>query len=167
MAGLLIIVCLASRRKHFMHIHEENKFNNIKITVQKWGRNGKTGATTLDCHWKSRENWVGGNCCFWSSNNAHAIFCLLQQRSLTYTNRCKHTTHYDLRPDVLYYNLTIPIERAIPIHYLETSFAALYDELCDPPLKLSSTYWEVLRAIMFHDPENTVPLCYWVRDALG
>jgi len=153
MAGLLISACLTSRHKHFMHINEENKFNNIKITVQKWGRNGKTGATTLDCHWKSRENWVGENCCFLKQQQCACYFL-----SSTYTNRCKHTTHYDLRPDVLYYNLTIPIESAIPIHYLETSCAALYDELCDSPLKLSSTYWEVLRAIMIHDLDITVPL---------
>ena len=35
MVDLLIIVFLTSRRKHFMHIHEENKLNNIKITTQK------------------------------------------------------------------------------------------------------------------------------------
>ena len=34
MVGLLIIGCLTSRPKHFIHIHEENKFNSIKITIQ-------------------------------------------------------------------------------------------------------------------------------------
>ena len=33
MVDLLIIVYLTSRRKHIMHIHEENKFNNMKITM--------------------------------------------------------------------------------------------------------------------------------------
>ena len=46
MVDLLIIVCLTSRRKHFMHIREENKLNNITITIQAWRRNGKTRATT-------------------------------------------------------------------------------------------------------------------------
>ena len=35
MVDLLIIVCLTSRRNHVIHIHEENKFKNIKITTQK------------------------------------------------------------------------------------------------------------------------------------
>jgi len=46
MVDLLIIVCLTSRHNHVIHFHEENKFNNIKITTQKWRRNGKTRATT-------------------------------------------------------------------------------------------------------------------------
>ena len=64
MVDLVIIVCLTSRRKHFMHINEENKFNNIKITTQKWRRNGKTRATTFDCHLKCIESCIGANKCY-------------------------------------------------------------------------------------------------------
>jgi hypothetical protein len=39
MVDLLIIVCLTSRRKHFMHIREENKLNNIKL----YRREGRMG----------------------------------------------------------------------------------------------------------------------------
>ena len=88
MVDLLIIAYLTSRRKHVIHIHEENNFNNIIITTQKWRRNGKTRATTwlpLEMH---RELHRSEQMLPSVAATMRILFvCRLLQRSLTYMKR--------------------------------------------------------------------------------
>ena len=88
MVDLLIIVCLTSRRNHVIHIHEENNFNNIKITTQKWRRNGKTRATTWLSLEMFRELHRSEQMLPSVAATMRILFCCcLLQRSLTYMKR--------------------------------------------------------------------------------
>jgi hypothetical protein len=85
-------------------------------------RDGSTRSMTFDYHWKSMESWVGTNqIVFCSSHNAVTYSfskCNVNKRGLQYTGSVafsKHVTHYGPRSGFLYYNLTTPPSRGIPL----------------------------------------------------
>ena len=51
--------CLTPCDKYFIHIQEENKFNNIYKLYRNKGMMGQPRETTVDCHLKSMEIWIG------------------------------------------------------------------------------------------------------------
>ena len=89
-----------------------------KNYIEIW-RDGSTGSTNLDGHWKSMESCVGTKKLVFC--NAYNALTLFQNRSLACRERGTLQTCYPV-----WSNMTTPTERTPPIHHLRNRKEALW-----------------------------------------
>jgi len=99
--------CLTPSDNYFIHIQEENKFNNIYKLYRNKGMMGQPRETTVDCHLKSMEIWIGTKILTYSWVGTKILtyswvgtkiltysFSKSTKLSLTCSGRDEHITHY-------------------------------------------------------------------------